>query len=71
MKRIIFSLLFDSGNFILSRNFRRQRIGNISWLMDNYAFQAVSFGVDEILILNISSTDEFDASFLEALRRIS
>ena len=53
MKRLIFSLLFDSGNFILSRNFRRQRIGNISWLMNNYAFQTVSFGVDEILILNI------------------
>jgi cyclase len=70
MKRIIFSLLFDSGNFILSRNFRRQRIGNISWLMNNYSFQTVSFGVDEILILNISPTDEFDALFLEVLRAI-
>ena len=37
-KRIIFTLLYDSGSFMLSRNFRLQRVGNLEWLQRNYNF---------------------------------
>ena len=36
-KRIIFTLLFYNGQFMLSRNFRLQNVGNLSWLQRNYS----------------------------------
>ena len=37
-KRVIFTLLYDSGSFMLSRNFRLQKVGDIQWLKKNYNF---------------------------------
>ena len=37
-KRIIFTLLYNSGQFSLSRNFRLQSIGDSDWLQKNYNF---------------------------------
>lgn len=71
MKRLIFSLLYDSGAFILSRNFRRQKIGTLNWLMSNYNFQEVSLGLDEILLLNISENDDYHDEFLTVIRSIA
>tara|TARA_E500000178_G_scaffold356503_1_gene434900 strand:- start:7813 stop:8592 length:780 start_codon:yes stop_codon:yes gene_type:complete len=71
MKRLVFSLLYDSGAFILSRNFRRQKIGTIDWLMSNYHFQDVSYGLDEILLINISKTPDHDEDFLSVIRAIA
>ena len=31
-KRVIFTLLYDNGNFMLSRNFRLQKVGDMKWL---------------------------------------
>ena len=53
-KRIIFTLLYDSGNFVLSRNFRRQKIGDVHWVKKNYNIGKISQSVDEIFIINIS-----------------
>ena len=36
MKRLIFSLLYEDGYFVLSRNFNRQKVGDINWLLKNY-----------------------------------
>ena len=54
MKRIIFTLLYSSGQFVLSRNFRIQNIGDINWLLKNYNFEEVTKGIDEILLIDIS-----------------
>ena len=54
-KRMIFSLLFDDGNFILSRNFNRQSVGDLNWLDKNYNFNNISKYIDEMIILNISN----------------
>lgn len=53
MKRLIFCLLYNDGQFVLSRNFRHQRIGDINWVMNNYNLLNVSCGVDEIAILDV------------------
>ena len=54
MKRIIFTLLYSSGKFVLSRNFRIQNIGDINWLLKNYNLGEVTKGIDEILLIDIS-----------------
>ena len=53
-KRLIFTLLYDSGYFIQSRNFRRQKIGKKEWINKNYNFSYVSNFIDELIILDIS-----------------
>ena len=62
-KRIIFTLLYDNGNFMLSRNFCLQRVGNLAWLKKNYDFSHISFFIDELVVLDVTrgkrNTDEF------------
>ena len=55
MKRLIFSLLYEDGHFVLSRNFQRQKVGDINWLLDNYNLENVSLGLDELIIIDVSS----------------
>ena len=71
MKRIIFTFLYYDGYFILSRNFFRQKIGNEQWLFENYKLGKVAHGLDEIMLLNISSTNYFDAEFLSLINKIT
>ena len=54
MKRLIFSLLYEEGFFVLSRNFNRQNVGDINWLIENYNFETISTGIDELVILDLS-----------------
>ena len=49
-KRLIFTLLFEDNKFILSRNFRRQKVGDINWLHKNYNFSNLSFNIDELIL---------------------
>lgn len=71
-KRLIFTLLYDEGHFVLSRNFRLQRIGDLSWLNDNYNFQTVSRHIDELVVLNVSRTTDIDWNeFLETVRALA
>ena len=53
-KRLIFTLLYNDGSFMLSRNFRLQRAGNIEWLKNNYEFKKIAFTIDELIILDVS-----------------
>ena len=53
-KRIIFTLLYNNGYFIQSRNFRRQKIGTKQWINKNYNFSYVSNFIDELIVLDIS-----------------
>ena len=70
-KRIIFTLLFDSGSFMLSRNFRLQKVGNISWLQKNYNFANVAFYIDELVVLDVSRGERNRETFLAALSEIA
>lgn len=53
-KRVIFTLLYDSGNFVLSRNFRLQKVGDLAWLQKNYKFSKIAFSIDELIVLDVS-----------------
>lgn len=53
-KRFIFTLLYDSGKFMLSRNFKLQQVGDLKWLKNNYKFWENSKFIDEIIILDVS-----------------
>lgn len=70
-KRIIFTLLFEDGYFVQSRNFKLQRVGDFNWLRDNYNFKKISSSIDELIVLNISRNDEFTEDFLSVLSLLS
>ena len=52
-QRIIFTLLYDNGYYIQSRNFRRQKIGNAKWINKNYNFSYISKFIDDLIILDV------------------
>jgi cyclase len=70
-KRIIFSLLYDDGNFVLSRNFRRQIVGDLDWLKRNYDFSSISFYIDELIVLDITKGTKNSKHFLKTLESIA
>ena len=51
-KRLIFTLIYNDGFFTQSRNFRLQKVGDISWLEKNYGFKDLAFSLDELVILD-------------------
>lgn len=53
-KRVIFTLLYADGQFMLSRNFRLQKVGDLNWLQKNYDFSNVAFFIDELVVLDVS-----------------
>ncbi len=71
MKRLIFTLLYCDGYFVLSRNFRLQKVGNIDWLFSNYKFNLVSRSLDEIMIIDISRKNRNTINFTNAIKEIA
>ena len=70
-KRIIFTLLYDDGNFMLSRNFRLQKVGNIDWLKKNYNFSHISFFIDELIVFDVSRNERNIEKFSLALNALT
>ncbi len=70
-KRIIFTLLYDSGFFMLSRNFRLQRVGNLSWLKENYNFAHIAFFIDELVVLDVTRKNRDIDKFCEILKELT
>lgn len=70
-KRIIFTLLYDRGNFMLSRNFRLQRVGSIEWLQKHYDFSQISFYIDELIVLDVTRGGRDTESFCQVLRALT
>ena len=63
-KRLIFSLLYYEGSFVLSRNFKRQKVGDWNWLKNKYKLLDALKSLDELVILNVDQTEK---GFLEVL----
>lgn len=70
-KRIIFTLLYDHGQFMLSRNFRLQKVGDIAWLEKNYNFSHIAFSIDELVVLDVSRGERNFGDFCECLKRLT
>lgn len=69
-KRIIFSLIYSDGNFMQSRNFRLQKVGNLNWLKKNYKFQSIAFSLDELIVLNATKTEKKITEFAETVSNL-
>lgn len=69
-KRLIFTLLYEKGSFVLSRNFRTQKIGDINWLGRNYNFAKVASHIDELIVINVSRDPGFDDHFRSTLTEL-
>lgn len=70
-KRVIFTLLYDRGAFMLSRNFRLQKVGDLRWLQKNYNFSNVSFSIDELIILDVSREGRDLAKFCDHVKAMT
>lgn len=70
-KRLIFTLLFDRGHFVLSRNFRLQKVGDLLWLKNNYDFSKISFFIDELIVLDVSRGIRNRDLFVNTLSKIA
>jgi len=70
-KRIIFTLLYENGQFMLSRNFRLQKVGNLQWLQTNYNFSHISYSIDELIVLDVTRGEKKLENFCAALRKIA
>jgi cyclase len=66
-KRILFTLLYNDGHFMLSRNFRLQSVGSLTWLQKNYNFSHISFFIDELIVVDVSRGERNQASFCKVL----
>jgi imidazole glycerol-phosphate synthase subunit HisF len=70
-KRLIFTLLYSEGHFMLSRNFRLQKVGDLHWLKSNYNFSHISFSVDELIVLDVTRGERNAEAFCEALKSLT
>ncbi len=70
-KRLIFTLLVDGDQFVLSRNFNLQKVGNIKWLFENYNFSNISSFIDELIILNVRNKKKNFENFCSLLKKIT
>ena len=66
-KRIIFTLIFSDGYFMQSRNFRLQKVGNLTWLERNYKFREIAFSLDELVVLNASRNNKSTIEFAKTI----
>jgi len=69
--RIIFSLIYSNGNFMQSRNFKLQKVGDIKWLKDFYKFHDISFSLDELVVLDSSRNTKNLDTFSEHVKELS
>jgi len=70
-KRLIFTLLYSDGQFMLSRNFRLQKVGNLRWLQTNYNFSLISFSIDELIVLDVTRGEKKHDEFCAALKLLT
>jgi cyclase len=69
-KRLIFTLLYSDGNFMLSRNFRLQKVGDFAWLNNSYNFSSITEYLDEIVVLNVTPECGDTKKFYDDLKNI-
>lgn len=70
-KRLLFALLWDEGNFCLSRNFRLQHVGDMSWLTEKYNFGSVANSVDELVLIDVSRSARQSERFSEIVSALA
>jgi cyclase len=69
-KRIIFTLIYSQDFFMQSRNFRLQKVGNLTWLERNYKFQKISFSLDELIVVNATKENKSIEAFAKTINKL-
>lgn len=70
-KRLIFTLLYSRGYFMLSRNFRLQKVGDLTWLQRHYDFSHIAYSIDELVVLNVDREGTGPNEFNEVLKLLT
>jgi cyclase len=70
-KRLIFTLLYSAGSFMLSRNFRLQSVGNLEWLQRNYDFSHISYSIDELVVIDVTREKKNLDEFCDVLKSLT
>jgi len=70
-KRLIFTLLYSQGQFMLSRNFRLQKVGDLKWLQTNYNFSHISYSIDELVVIDVSRGERNAEAFRATLKALT
>jgi cyclase len=70
-KRLIFTLLYGAGSFMLSRNFRLQAVGNLEWLQRNYDFAQISYSIDELVVIDVTREKKNLDEFCDILKSLT
>lgn len=70
-KRLIFTLLYSDGQFMLSRNFRLQKVGSLNWLQTNYNFSHISYSIDELIVLDVTRAEKNLDRFCADLQKLT
>lgn len=70
-KRLIFTLLYSAGKFMLSRNFRLQAVGDLKWLQENYNFSQISYWIDELVVLDVTRENRNLDDFCNVLKALT
>tara|TARA_B100001057_G_scaffold191235_2_gene192154 strand:+ start:1205 stop:1984 length:780 start_codon:yes stop_codon:yes gene_type:complete len=70
LKRIIYCLYFKDDFFHLSRNFRLQKVGDLSWLINNFEFGLTASYVDELMVILVKKNPE-EKDYLNFFRNIN
>lgn len=70
-KRLIFTLLYSRGHFMLSRNFRLQKVGDLKWLQRNYDFSHIAYSIDELVVLNVDREGAYQKEFTDTLKLLA
>ena len=68
---MIFTLIFSEGAFVLSRNFRLQKVGDFRWLKENYDFSQVSYYIDELVVLDATRGKKSIENFCSNLKLLT
>jgi len=69
--RLIFTLLYQNQNFMLSRNFKLQKVGDINWIKESFDYDAIAHSIDELIILNVETNKNNLESFCNSLKEIT
>lgn len=70
-KRLVFTLLYDGGSFMLSRNFRLQKVGDLRWLQRHYDFSRIAFHIDELIVLDVTRGARDETRFCDTLQALT
>jgi cyclase len=69
--RLIFTLLYNKGKFMLSRNFKLQSVGNLDWLRQRYDYDSMAYAIDELVLINVERGERDLVAFCNDIKGIS